>query len=71
MSAVVEKVECPSHFLNLLHGDTLAEQQTGAVVARVMEPDVLQAMLLQQEFEAVDDVVGPEQFAHLAGAYIV
>lgn len=36
-----------------------------------MEPDVSQAMLLQQEFEMVGDVVGPEQFAHLVGAHIV
>ena len=57
--------------LDLLHGNTLTEQQTGAAMAQIMEPDVPQAMLLQQEFEMVGDVVGPEQFAHLVGAHIV
>ena len=33
--------------LDLLHWDTLAEQQTGTAVAQVMEPDVPQAVLLQ------------------------
>ena len=30
----------PQPFLNLFHGDALTEQQAGAAVAQVMEPDV-------------------------------
>ena len=40
-------------------------------MAQIMEPDVPQAVLLQQEFEVVGDVVGTEQLAHLVGAHIV
>lgn len=61
----------PQPLLNLLHRDALTEQQTGAAVAQIMEPDVPQAVLLQQELEVVGDVVGPKQFAHLVGANIV
>lgn len=61
----------PQPLLDLLHGDALTEQQTGAAVAQIMEPDVPQTVLLQQEFEVVGDVVGPKQFAHLVGAHIV
>lgn len=61
----------PQPLLDLLHGDALTEQQTGAAVAQIMEPDVPQAVLLQQEFKMVGDVIGPEQLAHLIGANIV
>ena len=61
----------PQPLLNLLHGDALTEQQTGAAVAQVMEPDVPQAVLLQQEFEMVGDVIGPDQLAHFVGTHIV
>lgn len=50
---------------------TLTEQQTGAAVTKVMEPNVPQAVLLQQELEVVCDVIGAKQFTHLVGADIV
>ena len=65
------KGRVPQPLLDLLHGNALTEQQTGAAVAQIMEPDVPQAVLLQQELEVVGDVVGPKQFAHLVGAHIV
>ena len=50
-------------FLDLLHGHALCEEHRGAGVAKIVEADLLQIMLLQQLPEVSGDEVGIVQLA--------
>ena len=50
-------------FLDLLHRHALGEEHRGAGVAKIVEADLLQVMLLQQLSEVSGDKVGIVQLA--------
>ena len=52
-------------FLDLLHGHALLEQQAGAGVPQIVEPNLPQAVVGQQLGEAVGHRVGQNEIAHL------
>ncbi len=74
MSRVTLMEECPSisetNLGDNLGVDVLGEQQRGAGVAKVVEPDLGQAGLLQERLEgAVPEVRGVDDRARLRGEY--
>ena len=51
--------------LDLLHGDAVFEQQGRTAVAQIVQADVPQPLFPQQLTEAVGDIAGFEDVAHL------
>ena len=57
------RVTVSEPFLDLLHRHALCEKHRGAGVAKVVEADLLQVMLLQQLSEVSGDEVGIVEFS--------
>ena len=58
------KVAVTEPFLDLLHGDAVGQQQTGAAVAKIMIANFPQAMLLQQLCKGLGEIMRGEQPSH-------
>ena len=59
------KVTVPQPFLNHLHRDTICEQKAGTAMPEVMETNLAKAVVAQDSFKAIGEVVGFETFTHL------
>ena len=51
--------------LNVLEGDAIGQQQTGAAVTQIVKPHPAQAVALQEFWECRGQIIGPHPLAQL------